>query len=538
MSTTRRLVAVMTAAAIASTGGLYGLAATPLAPSAQAQEQAAIGTMPTSGNLHIHKYIGLPQGDMGTGEEWAPTDPGALEPAAGVGYTVYEVPGTDLTTPAGWAVAEGIEVAELFTNLATREVNPELTVAHTGQTDGNGQLSFEGMDARQYLVVEEPTPISGGRYLTSAAPFLVTVPLTNPAGDGWLTDVNVYPKNQAIDGQPVKTVTDPEPTGQDSEQDLTGSSVGELIGYEISTEVPTLQEGASFPGFMITDLLPPELGEPSNVQVLLDGTVLSEGQVDTVVYDLDDQWVVRAQITGALEELTSADNLTLSFQAEVGEVTDGAVENQAWVLPGDPGLDAGDVSWDPRTAANAGMPSNVTVSKYGDLTIRKHSGEEFSEETALQDAEFALHRCTDGEVAGTELPIRVNGESTVTTGADGTAVISGIHLGNVQTGAEDGSDGWVDIWQDNGNGFCLVEVTAPAGYALLPAPVPVDLTASATSTAEQQRVTVDVRNVSASVGSTLPMTGGWGIFWILAAGALLILAGIIYAIRNRRAEQA
>lgn len=73
-----------------------------------------------------------------------------------------------------------------------------LTAFGPQTTGADGIAKFEALPAGRYLVVETGVPHGVNNYYSP--PFLVDVPMTNPAGDGWLDEVHVYAKNQLILG--------------------------------------------------------------------------------------------------------------------------------------------------------------------------------------------------------------------------------------------------------------------------------------------------------------------------------------------------
>lgn len=131
-------------------------------------------------------------------------------------------------------------------------------------------------------------------------------------------------------------------------------------------------------------------------------------------------------------------------------------------------------------------------------------------------------------------PITVAGKSTVTTNDAGAAEFNGIHLGNVVP--VNGADTYQDLWSGQGTQFCLLETKAPKGYAAQPKPIAVNLTAAA-DTSQPVTAQADVKNTKANAGAVLPLTGGMGIYAILAAGLALIIAGLGYLAWQRRSEQ-
>ncbi|MFW9114738.1 SpaH/EbpB family LPXTG-anchored major pilin [Corynebacterium striatum] len=527
---TRLAVATLAAAALPLAGFVladvpHGFSL-PGAAVAHAQTETSI---PATGNLHIHKRLGLPKDE--TPHNGTEVDNPTGDAVPGVGYTVYRVldgdKPIDLTTQDGWATAQGVKLEDVYTNGAP--VQARVGAGQTATTGAGGTATFEGLAAGLYLVVEEDNPTDAdGNALVPAAPFLVTVPMTNPEGNGWLSTVHVYPKNQGVD-RPVKSVTDPQPAPAGQR----GASVGDDIGFQIDTTIPKITPGNTFNGFLVTDKLPAGLNNPT-VTVKLQGTALIKDEDYTLTsYKVGDQWVVRVQLTGnVLKNLHehSGEVLRVNLVATVGSGV-GVLENSAWVLPNDPGVFPD--NWDPKNPGdgpNPGNESNTTRSVYGEITINKTN----KDGTALNGATFELHRCT-GNTVETKAPIKVAGATeftTATTGEKaGQVVISGIHLANLQPGQAQG--GTEDVWAGVGTNFCLVETKAPKGYSLLPQPFPVTLKATGSENA-LVTATADIQNVKTNAGFALPLTGGRGIWALIGGGVLLLLLAAAYYMKTRR----
>lgn len=132
---------------------------------------------PTTGDLIIHKrqFNGeqIPNIENHNGLEM--TQPPGTAGLAGVTFNIYKV--GDLAT--------------------STEIPTGATIADTGTTVTNGYLKFENLDAGRYLVVEDITNLPHGVNYTSPN-FLVDVPMTNPEGSEWLSEVHVYPKNRLV----------------------------------------------------------------------------------------------------------------------------------------------------------------------------------------------------------------------------------------------------------------------------------------------------------------------------------------------------
>lgn len=110
----------------------------------------------------------------------------------------------DLTTDAGWRRAAA---------LSANQVTDEMLGAGIVQiTEEDGIAKFANLPLGLYLVTEIEPPVGQLAFY----PFFVTIPMTNPAGDGWMYEVSAFPKNQplVVDPMPMPTfpVITPSPT--------------------------------------------------------------------------------------------------------------------------------------------------------------------------------------------------------------------------------------------------------------------------------------------------------------------------------------
>ena len=159
------------------------MAATMLATGAMAYDNAADQT----GSITIHKFeqkdVGQdewPKGDPGDGTEMSDTT-GLGTPLANVEFSIWNVTGT----------YTGSEDA---TTIGTTDLG-EATDVQT--TDDDGVAEFKKLDVGVYLVAET----NKDPHTTRVTPnFFVSIPMTNPEGDGWLYNVHVYPKNALVRG--------------------------------------------------------------------------------------------------------------------------------------------------------------------------------------------------------------------------------------------------------------------------------------------------------------------------------------------------
>lgn len=354
----------------------------------------------------------------------------------------------------------------------------------------------------------------------------MAAPQTNPTGNGWLREVHVYPKHQALSA-PVKTAVDPDTTQP-------GFSVGENVRYRVATKIPEIAANTKFEGFTVADKLPAELGEPdtNKIKVTLGGEPINSTDVSVQTYQVGDRTVLSVQLTGAaLSTLDQHKNeeLVVEFEAPVTKQPEnGQLDNQAWVLPSNP-----TAHWDPEADGDPAIPgvaSSRVSSKYGQITINKAF--DGSTPSADRTATFQLHRCKeDGNLVESDAPISLNGKQEFVTDQDGKAVLSGIHLGTLQL--ESNVMKYTDAWAGKGTQFCLVETATARGYELLPKPVIVKLEANQ-STNVLVKQEVKINNKKKNAGFELPLTGGSGPIAITIGIVGLLVALASYVVSRRK----
>lgn len=134
------------------------------------------------------------------------------QPLAGVEYTLYrvdEVAGTTVTTK---------EQAEEY----IKNAQPVETLV----TNSEGIVVFDELVLGRYYVKVTDVPTG-----TSEVPesFLVDVPMTNDTGDGWVYNIEVFPKVKVASGEAVVTKTD---------------GVNPMQGVEFKVQISTSVDGA------------------------------------------------------------------------------------------------------------------------------------------------------------------------------------------------------------------------------------------------------------------------------------------------------
>lgn len=185
-------------------------------PAMAADGSTAAGTPNTStidkgqtGSITIYKRAldGETPGDPGKGE--AMEAPGTA--LKDTGFTLYRVKDTeallDYYNGLSTGAAAEVTVDSCFkdkTSYTKENLRTEISQAKVENekfTDENGMAKFDGLKVGMYLVIETQAPQA---VTVPAEPFLVSIPMTRigdtAAGEQWLYDVTVYPKNSIAKG--------------------------------------------------------------------------------------------------------------------------------------------------------------------------------------------------------------------------------------------------------------------------------------------------------------------------------------------------
>lgn len=101
----------------------------------------------------------------------------------------------------------------------------ELTTGDTKNNQKTGQVKFENLPIGLYLVEETAAP---AQIVDYSAKFLVSIPMTNEAGDDWIYDVIANPKNVAVYGG------------------VTLEKYGKVLGVNSTTNTESPLSGATF----------------------------------------------------------------------------------------------------------------------------------------------------------------------------------------------------------------------------------------------------------------------------------------------------
>ena len=393
----------------------------------------------------------------------------------------------------------------------------------SGKTDGNGEATIAVARIGAYVVCETSAPETVS---DTAAPFIVTVPF--PFGDGWLYEVNVYPKNA------VTSVT----KSINAQQ---GLGLGSLVEFPVTVRIPAMAAGNEFTSFDVSDTFDSRLtpaaassGTAVGVKSVTaagttlttpgDYTVVPNGQ--TVVVSLN---VASATVKALLTNNPNA-NVVVTFQAAVTGPDTGEISNKATAFVNNPADNEGN-------RQRPGVDSPPVTTSWGDIKILKTDstsaanpleGAEFQVFAAVNPYPDTAAECTSAVATGSALS--VGGKTTFTSDEDGVVVIPGLFV------------------KDSVNGplakqfrcYVVVETKAPAGYIKPTDPNDrwgIDVVTGATvinedGTGYDQKVA----NVQQS-GVTLPLTGAGGTLVMTITGLGLVGLGAIAIVVSRRRQR-
>lgn len=482
----RRVAAVIAAVALVCASALMLSSPSHAAPLIDPTE---------TGTLHITKYE-MPEGGAGSAANGLPQPGLPHTPMEGVGFTVSRVNVVDLTTNEGWLAAQELAGLQIAADPVGTLVDAGFTVAAGTEhfTDSAGKITVSGLPLGVYLV-QETSPGNGA---TPAAPFLVTLPMTDPVGLAeWLYEVHVYPKNALTTAS--KTVSD-----------AGAAALGDTISFTITSGIP---EVAVLEAYQVHDDFDSRL-KPEGVTVALSNAAELIAETDWT-YTIVDNKVEVVFTPAGLKKLVenSTADVVVTISAKVLEV--GEIENQAYVYqnkaslelePGDPG---------------GPTPTDTVETKWGGITLEK-VGDDLDGD-GLAGAVFEVYLTRDAAIAGAA-PIEFDGQTAFEVDDQGMLTISGLRYSDWADGEAVGpaDPGYRTYW--------LRETVAPTGYELLAQPIEFVVNAETTAIG----VDMQIVNIAKNIGFDLPLTGGTGTTVFLAGGVLLVAGAALLTIHVRR----
>ena len=509
---------------------------------------------PDTGDLIIHKFVGAPVGGAGDGTELDTSGWTGVLPVNGVKFDLYKVgaaiqaagtPPTDIwpeIPPVGTflrnTTSGNLEVYDASDTLIGEYA---LTVASpasvtTATVSGEVGVAVAGNLAQGiYLVIEDlagsnpvdgagdKVPISGG-----VANFLVSVPMTNPDGNGWLEEVHVYPKNE-----PLTIEKEPSINGEDD-----AISVGDVITYTIISSVPSnIDKGKSY---YVTDTLDPALTYiPNSLEVrgLPQNDLLKELDAGVGEYTISlTGQVIRVDfLKDEFPALKSAGytKLEITFDVVVNETLftyiDNTISNKAKVGFTNENDDPFEAESD-ETDIHAASVSIRKLDENGNAL----AGAEFKIASSQANAEagnFIRKNPNPSLITGMEPGALVDYNGTVGSNWDLLGAANdymGSTSGNVTT-----FSGLRNIVGAAYQTYWIVETKAPAGYNLLGRVIKAEFDSDSEAD-EDYRLELPIKNSKKFI---LPLTGGMGTVIFTVTGIVLLGLSVLLIIYKKRSVQ-
>jgi len=468
--------------------------------------QATLPEPDKLGSITLHKYeidseclIGNDNGtelSSDTTVDLSGNTLGDLEGLKNIGFSITQVTLKDESNKGSTDVNDYEQLSGGYTN--------------TAQTDENGVINWTNLAQGYYLITE----LENATAATYVDPFIVSIPMTNPTGDGYLYDIHVYPKNKVKEGP-------------DIEKELIGPEEGigsNTLTWQLRGDIPADIKDAK--KYVISDTLDSRLKYNSDslkvYYIGQDGipVTLNPGTHYTENFDSSTNTLTISITSEGFQELGKAwessgryiPTLYVEFDTMIALVQ----ESPDWETIYNKGTldytNSDDYTYEPSETEE--VPSNP----YG-IEIIKVDGDDNT--ISLSGAKFKIYTSEDDAQNGTNAlvnPASATEEWEVTTNSEGKAYIYGLTSGS----------------------YWLVETQAPVdskgkAYNLLTAPVKVTIEESEFANEDYPVEIIKVNNYK---GFTLPLTGASGtILFTLGGLALIGMAGVFMILSKKRKVQ-
>lgn len=483
---------------------IVGLSMGISAPAAIAAPETAIvaqadATGATTANIDFNKTGSLTINKRDLADGTAIDGTGAEQnapgkPLAGVTFKVEKV-NIDLSQAANWA-----ELGKLTAADALKKGLDTSFAAQEQTTGADGQVKFDNLPVGIYVVTETGAP----QGVIKGAPFVISLPFTNPTGTEWNYNPVVYPKNTKAEAS--KEVVDAD------------KQIGEEITYTLKTPTPALGEGQTVKKYVITDDYDQTKVKPNLEKIQLK---IASQVIPTEAYSVADNGD-KITITFNDFAMLNANPSSVVVTTIPAKVTaQGEIVNSADVTFNNPNSDSDTVT----------IPTNEVFSYYGQVDVVKKDADE--KDKVLEGAKFEVYASNDA-VCGNDDDVQIFTDNQFVTDAQGKVIIKGLHATNIED-----NNKLID------KTYCLKEVEAPAGYAtptggaewnsfkITATPKKEGEKVVAGGTIENTALTIENKKQSTP---NLPMTGGAGVGILAAIGAAIVAAGAWFARRGSKAK--
>lgn len=484
---------------------------------------------PSEGSLTIHKYLmedlgdaNLPNDGNEAGEGTNPSVPSTATPLDGITFNLYKItpdptsgalPGDGPYTLAGTTMSDGAGATFTVAAASTSSVT----------TAGGGVAKASELLNGYYLVIEQNSDLVN----SPAAPFVVPVPMTNPAGDGWIQDVHVYPKNESMSIEKEPTST-------------TSITIGDIMSYEIIPSVPTdiysdiASEDANIK-YSISDTLDSALDLDSSSLKVYGMTSKTGTQTLIPSSNYTESGDFKIEFNAAGRKLLFDNGykfLTIKFSAVVNK---GILTKPSKIVDNTAVVDFINKYSENKSKETPKVKihsASIDIIKQDAKTNAKLKDAEFQIATSLAYAEAGKYLKKDA--AGNIYDVGEDGYDTALEWIEKSAETTGSAKFNGIADYTSTFSGDPEVENKTYLSYYIVETKAPAGYNLLDDPVEVIFTASDSTETNSYTVTTTINNTT---GFTLPKTGGEGTIWFTVGGIVLVGVSVMLFIASRKRNQ-
>ena len=468
---------------------------------------------PESTDLYIHKHmvtnIVTGSGNPGTGEEDATV---TAQPLNGIKFNIYEVAGTPEAGKVYRIDGTTLKVYDVDGSTLLGDYNLSLVDTVTTGDEGQGTALKTELPEGVYLVEEDlatssPKDSTGKAVKVSSAakPFIVSLPMTNAAGNDYLHQVHVYPKNEALVVEKEVGITNGDAV-----------VVGSVVPYTITSTIPDgIKESK---GYAVTD----QLNDALDLTIPTGGSAYDAVTVTAVagdlVLDAETDYEVTYEDRLLTVSLTETGRAKLAGYTSVKVAFSATVNDAILSAPGQ----------------TVGNEATLQFTNKDNTTFEANTGDEGPKihtagilvtklDQAGKDLNGATFKiATSEQNAKNGYFLRLDPETKILYdyGTDGWGTLEN----NDYTILPKNKAEFVGL-QDRAGGelqsYWVVETVAPTGYNLAANPFQVTFTGNE----EGYVAKLEVVN---NKGFTLPETGGMGTVLFVVGGIVLLgVAAII-----------
>lgn len=472
--------------------------------------------------------------------------------------------GEEMKIPTGYIALEGV-VYQLCSADGTA------ISGKTATTNANGVATFADLEQGTYVVKATTIPKN---VTTSIADMKVTIPMTNPDGEGFIYDVKVYPKVDSVYGTVTMTKyaedgNTPLPgaeftlydsenntigtytTGDDGKITITGLVKGTYTlvetkapeGYILDSKVhtivvPTEDKWVSTSGEYVYDFTMKNGGDLNIEKDITTSNAAVGGDVvwsieSDIPYDIDTyQSYV---ITDTLDDALTYKSLTIDSLTVDTDYTISVEGQKVTVSLTDVGMDkladVSSISLTLTTTLNADGDLLNGVTNTATLDYKNSTGTEgTATDTTTSKATtsgFQVKK-VDGDsaaLAGATIALFSDKECTTPV-----TFYTDKNLTNTATSVVTGDDGVVGFYGIANGTYYVLETKAPTGYEL---DGKVYTVAVDNDTDTDGAIEATITNIKSDSIINLPQTGGIGVEIVVIAGVLMMIAAA-FVIRRKR----